>query len=110
MMIHINDKAIATNREGYLLNSQDWDQEIAVAIAKQLSLELTDSHWLIIDFMRTFYQRYQAIPLMRLFIKAIRAELGDEVANSGYLNQLFPPGFLKTACKIAGLPKPRHCM
>ena len=109
-MLLIDGHEIPTNEHGYLVDLNDWTETVALTIALQSKIELTDAHWQIIYFIREFYQQYQAIPLMRLFIKAICKQFGDDIGNSIYLNTLFPGGFLKVACKIAGLPKPKHCM
>ena len=43
-----------------------------------------------------------------LAIKAVSAAI--DKGNSKYLNQLFPFGPAKQACRYAGLPKPTGCV
>ena len=57
-MLEVNNRHIETDASGYLLNVEDWDIEVAQAIAKLEQLELTDAHWEIIHFIRAFYQEY----------------------------------------------------
>ena len=54
--------------------------------------------------------QFKHLPNARVFTKAIAVELGEEKGNSRYLHKLFPDGPLKTACKLAGLPKPPTCL
>lgn len=98
---------IETTGEGFLINMGDWNEGVALQIAE---LELTDSHWEILYFIREYYQRFKHLPNARVFTKAIRKEFGEDKGNSRYLYRLFPQGPLKYACKIAGLSKPPTCL
>ncbi len=49
-------------------------------------------------------------PSNRLFVKAVKEALGEDKGNSIYLMQLFPGTPAKTACRIAGLPRPTNCL
>ncbi|MEM1244313.1 MAG: TusE/DsrC/DsvC family sulfur relay protein [Pseudomonadota bacterium] len=99
-----------TTTEGYLIDFNAWTEDVATTIASQEDLELTERHWQIIFFLRKYYEKYETIPPLRLLVRAIKKEFGEEIGNSIYLHQLFPQGVLRIACKIAGLPKPKHCM
>lgn len=101
---------IETDKEGYLKNLDDWSEELAVIIAKDEGIELTNDHWEIIRFVREFYQTYQTSPAIRALIKALKPVMGDNKANSLYLAKLFPKGTAKQVSKIAGLPKPAKCI
>ena len=102
--------SIRLNEHGYLVDRSCWTQEIAVALAKKENIELTEEHWLILNFLRNFYQEHEVIPPLRIFIKNLKAVYGAELGNSLKLHQLFPQSPLKYACLIAGIPKPKHCM
>ena len=93
-----------------MLNIDDWDVEVAQAIAKLENLELTDAHWEIIHFVRAFYQEYKTSPAIRMLVKATAQKLGEDKGNSRYLQRLFPEGPAKQATKLAGLPKPAKCL
>jgi len=110
MELEINGVSIATNDQGFLLDRNLWNEQVALHIASLDGIELTDAHWEIVRFIRHFYQQYKYLPNARVFSKAIKNELGVEKANSRYLLKLFPQGPLKYSCKIAGLPKPPSCL
>ena len=98
------------NKDGYLLNSLQWNEEVARAIAQLESIELTDAHWEVIYFVRDFYQEYNTSPAIRMLVKAMAEKLGEDKGNSRYLQRLFPEGPAKQATKLAGLPKPAKCL
>lgn len=101
---------IETTSEGFLLHYSQWDQNTANYMANNAGIELTAEHWEIIDFIREYYIKYEHLPNSRMFVAAIRKKYGVEKGNSRYLQNLFPAGPLKYACKIAGLPKPPTCL
>lgn len=99
------------NNEGFLEDANSWTQEVAEVIAGEDSIELSEKHWEIINFLRNFYEKHEiSPPSNRLFVKAVREEMGEEKGNSIYLMQLFPGTPAKTACRIAGLPRPTNCL
>jgi tRNA 2-thiouridine synthesizing protein E len=101
----------ARNNEGFLENADDWTPEIASHIAEFDSIELGDKHMEIIEFLRLFYKEHDmSPPSNRLFVKAVKEALGEKKGNSIYLMQLFPGTPAKTACRIAGLPRPTNCL
>jgi len=108
--IEVNGKTVETDEEGYLVNLSDWTEDAAVELAKQDEIELTDNHWEVINFLRTYYEEYQIAPAVRILTKAIGKKLGKEKGNSKYLYELFPYGPAKQACRFAGLPKPTGCI
>lgn len=99
-----------TNAEGFLCDPDDWTDAVAEELARRVSLQLTERHWQIVHFARDYYLRYRHLPNMRMFVKAIRSSLGEDVGNSRYLYALFPESPLKQAFLIAGLPKPPSCI
>lgn len=103
-------KTVEVDEEGYLVNINDWTRDIAQELAKSENVEMTDSHWEVIDFLREYYNEYQIAPAVRVLTKAIGKKLGPEKGNSKYLYELFPYGPAKQACKIGGLPKPTGCI
>jgi tRNA 2-thiouridine synthesizing protein E len=109
-MLMINEQEIATDKQGYLLNSADWSEALAPIIAAQESIELSPSHWEVVLFVRNFYLQYNTSPAIRALVKAMAKKLGEDKGNSIYLYKLFPKGPAKQATKIAGLPKPAKCL
>ena len=45
MSIEVNDKALETDPEGFLVNWDEWSRDVAEAMAAADDLELTDNHW-----------------------------------------------------------------
>lgn len=100
----------ATDKEGYLLNLEDWSEQVAEAIARAAGIELTPAHWEIIRLVRDFYAEYEVSPAMRPLVKAVREQLGADKGNSIYLMTLFPGSPAKLLARIAGLPRPTNCL
>ena len=106
----VENVCLETNDQGFLVNSADWNEEVAKQLAELNNIPLTDAHWEIIFFIRHYYKQFKHLPNARVFTKAIAKALGEEKGNSRYLHKLFPDGPLKYACKLAGLPKPPTCL
>ncbi len=110
MVIEINGTPLVLTREGFLADHRQWNEQVAKVLASREGLELTEAHWEVIRFIRDYYLRVEHLPNMRIFVKAVAQALGEDKGNSRYLHRLFPKGPLKYACKLAGLPKPPHCI
>ena len=110
MSIEVNGKTLETDEEGYLANLNDWEPEVATAMAQIDECDLTENHWEVINFLRGYYDEYQIAPAVRVLTKAIGKKLGKDKGNSKYLYQLYPYGPAKQACKYAGLPRPTGCV
>ncbi|WP_286342942.1 TusE/DsrC/DsvC family sulfur relay protein [Ferrimonas sp. YFM] len=109
-MLNFNGQEIATDKQGYLLDSSQWQPEMAPILAEQEGIELSDAHWEVVNFVRDFYVEFNTSPAIRVLVKAIGQKLGEDKGNSKYLYKLFPKGPAKQATKIAGLPKPARCI
>lgn len=110
MHLNIGGHEIALDKDGYLINLNDWDKEIAFALARQENISLTFEHWEIINLLQDFYREFEISPAMRAFVTYTGKKLGSEKGKSIYLLQLFPPSPAKIASKIAGLPRPTNCL
>lgn len=108
--LRFQDKIIATDKQGYLLDHLLWSIDLAEVMASNDSFQLTDAHWEVINFVRQFYLIYNTSPAIRALTKAMKSEFGEEKASSRYLYKLFPEGPAKQATKYAGLPKPARCI
>lgn len=95
----------ATDDEGYLIDPGEWSEEIALELAQREGIELTDAHWDAIRFMRDFYQEHQVIPDVRFVARHLAARFGADSRNMIF--ELFPYGYVKQACRIAGMKRPR---
>ena len=102
----VEQKSIILERDadGNLKNLSDWNNEIALELAKEEGIEeLTERHWLVVNFMRKEFKEKGDAPSIRRLTK----ESGVETKE---LYNLFPKGPAKKAAKIAGLPKPKGCI
>ena len=57
-MIELDNKSIETTEMGYLVNAEDWTEELATHIATQEKLELSDKHWDVIKHLRDELTNY----------------------------------------------------
>ncbi len=110
MAYETNGKTIEADEEGYLVNISEWNEDLAVQIAKDENVNLTPEHWEVVNFLREYYAEYQIAPAIRVLTKALSKKYGPDKASNKYLYELFPYGPAKQACKIAGLPKPTGCV
>lgn len=102
--------ASAFDRDGFLRDRQQWSPALAEALAAQEGLLLTDAHWEVLHLVRKYYARFDSSPGMRPLVKFCARELGPEKGKSIYLLSLFPGSPARLASRIAGLPKPDHCL
>jgi tRNA 2-thiouridine synthesizing protein E len=72
MSIEVNGKTIETNENGYLIDHNEWNEDVAKFIAEQEGIgELTDKHWDIINYLRDEYiNNNQNQPNERTILKA----------------------------------------
>ncbi len=103
-------KVLRMNARGSLADIGDWNERLAEFMANKEGLHLTPEHWEVIHFLRQFYFSYGIAPMVRLLIKHMRQELGEEKSNQDYLYRLFPGGPAKQGSRIAGLPEPQGCI
>ena len=110
MILVFKNKKIPIDKHGYLLDVSSWEHDLGVYMAEVDGIHLSDEHWEVVNFVRSFYLTYNTSPAIRALTKALKIEFGEEKANSRYLFRLFPDGPAKQATKYAGLPKPARCL
>ncbi len=98
----IAGKTITVNEEGYLTDFSQWTKEVGESIATESNISLTPRHWEVIDYLQNEQKNQVALSIRR-------------IGKSGVVDikefyQLFPKAPLKTATKIAGIPKPASCI
>lgn len=108
--ICINGQQVELDQDGFLVRLDDWSDEVAIALAENENLVLSDAHFEIIHALRQFHAQFQLSPAMRPLVKYIEQQLGKNKGNSIYLLSLFPGSPAKLASKLAGLPKPDNCL
>lgn len=106
--IEVNGKSVETNDTGFLVNIDDWDESVAVALALQDGLTLTDKHWDVIKYLRSeFFDNREHQPNNREMVKGM-SEVWSEKIDTKALFDLFPGGPSKQAGRISGLPESRR--
>ena len=92
---------IEVDDEGYLLNTDEWNEEVACALTQTVEdveeCDLTKDRMEILHFMRDYYKKYESFPIVRQVCKNVHQD------NACLYEQFIDP--IK-AWKIAGLPKP----
>ena len=78
IMIEFAGRQYQTDKHQYLLNIEDWSPELAEHIAQLEQITLSESHWEVIHFVRDFYREYQTSPAIRMLVKAMAKQLGED--------------------------------
>ncbi len=95
---------------GNLVNPEEWNEDMAGHLAKKEGIELTDAHWVVLRYLRKFYFQYGITPMVKILIKHMGEELGNNVSDRDALYKLFPGGPSRQGSRIAGLPAPQGCI
>ncbi len=110
MQATVNGNTIELSEAGWLLNLEQWSEELANEIAVNEKVpELTDEHWDIIKMAREFFEENGTVAEPRVFSKMMKKQFGADRSSQKYIYSLFPTGLIKCANKIAGLPRPKGC-
>jgi TusE/DsrC/DsvC family sulfur relay protein len=97
-------KTIESDDDGFLVDTAEWSEGLALAIAENDGLELTDKHWDVINYLRTeFFSNGSMQPMERAIKKAMEAHWQTKISSKELYN-LFPQSPSKQGLKIAGLP------
>jgi len=99
----MNGREIQVNEEGFLTQYDEWDEELAEVLAKNIDIDLTDKHWKVIRFLREDFKTQGETPTTR------RVQTVGGVPTKEQF-QLFPTKPAKKMAYIAGLPKPHGCV
>ena len=94
---------VTVDEEGFMTEYEQWNEDIAAALATNIGIELGESHWQVIKFLREDYKEQGETPMLR------------RVSNVGGVStkelfQLFPKKPAKKMSYIAGVPKPHGCV
>ena len=99
----MNGREIQVNDEGFLTQYDEWNEELAEVLAKNIDIDLTDEHWKVIRFLREDFKTQGETPTTR------RVQTVGGVPTKEQF-QLFPKKPAKKMAYIAGLPKPHGCV
>jgi tRNA 2-thiouridine synthesizing protein E len=92
------DKKYRVDRKGFLIDPREWDEGFAESMAPYVKIkgELTKEHWKFIYFIRHTFDKMNVCPIVYVACKKNHIGVGD-------LKRLFPTGYLRGACKLAGV-------
>jgi tRNA 2-thiouridine synthesizing protein E len=108
MAVEIDGKPLETTETGYLVNVEDWNEQVATYLAAQEGIELTQAHWDVLHYLRDEYINNNGNqPNNRSIIKDMSGKWGHKVSNKEMFD-LFPGNPSKQAGLIAGLPESRR--
>jgi tRNA 2-thiouridine synthesizing protein E len=84
--------------DGFLTDFDDWDESFAESMAPKFGIAggLTPRHWEVIHYIRRMFVEYGQCPLVYHTCKANGLRIRD-------LQTLFPSGYLRGACRLAGV-------
>ncbi|MBY3203467.1 TusE/DsrC/DsvC family sulfur relay protein [Rhizobium laguerreae] len=102
--------SVALDADGYLANADDWTPAIAVRLARNDGLELSERHWAVINQLRVFWYNELVSPPLRILVRVAGQVPGGEHGTARALHGLFPGEPAKKACRYAGLPRPEGCL
>jgi tRNA 2-thiouridine synthesizing protein E len=91
------------DQDGFMVDPNAWTPEVGEAIAESIGINLTDRHWVVINYARQEFETNGEPPTLRRITK--RTDV-----NTKEIYQLFPGGPAKVAAKISGLGKPTGCI
>lgn len=96
---------VRTDSEGYLVDPENWNEDVAREIAGKENINLGPEHWDVLRFMRGYFEEHRVAADARFVIKYLTGKYG--VPGRDLLYKLFPYGYVQQACKIAGMKRPR---
>ena len=98
------------NENGYLVNLEDWNEQVAREIAEKEGITLSEKAWEVINYLRDEYLNNNGNqPNERNMVKHFKSvwtDMGKVDAKALY--EHFPKGPAKQAGKIAGLPETKR--
>lgn len=95
-----NGRTYQTDDEGFLINFGDWAEGWADYVNGLENInELNDEHWKVLNILRAYYDKNNLTPLTVVVCRSTGTPLKK-------ISYLFPSGFVRGACKMAGLPRP----
>lgn len=95
--------SVAVDNEGFLVDRDDWSEEVAIELAQADGFEMTEQVMGLILAARAMYEEDGVVPPIRIFAK-------KQKVTTKELYNIFKKGPMKLICKWGGLPKPTGCV
>ena len=103
MAIEVKGRTVETTENGYLVDANDWDEDVALVLAADEEIEMTEQHWDIVKYLRDeHFNNNGNEPNERTILKAMAKQWGTKPTSKDMYN-LFPQMPSKQGRKIAGL-------
>ncbi len=101
--IELAGQMVEVDEQGFMQQIDKWNEDIARAYAVKEGIgELTENHWKVLNYLRSYYLANGICPMVRKLVK-------DSGFTLKQLYDLFPEGPANSACKWAGIPKATGC-
>lgn len=90
--------AVRFDDKGHLVDPSQWNEDLARLLAENAGLSLlTNSHWRVIYYLRSYYKQFRAMPPPRIVCRRLDIQGHD-------IKAMF--GSCLTVWLISGLPDP----
>ena len=100
--------SVEVDEAGYLVDPAAWTPAFAEKTAADEGIVLTDLHWRVIDFMRSYLDEHGIAADARFVLRFLETECDvDKSGAKRLMFDAFPYGYVRQACKIAGMRQPR---
>ena len=95
------NKTVVVDDEGFLDDSQIWDEDVARMLASHEGIEQLDENKLkIVHSLREHYKKHESFPILGKICK-VSGNRSRDCVSEEFINPML-------AWKIAGLPKPSN--
>lgn len=96
--LDVAGRKVRLDDEGYLLNFEDWNEQVACALAEGEGIEELETEKMdILKFIREHYRKFNFFPILHAVCKHVH--LPKDCLSEEFLDPM-------VAWKLAGLPKP----
>jgi TusE/DsrC/DsvC family sulfur relay protein len=99
----LEGRTLHVDEEGFLTELDEWNEDVARALAAQIGITLTDKHLALLQFLRKDFAERGETPTTRRVQLAGGVPVPEQFA-------LFPGKPAKKMAYVAGLPKPHGCV
>jgi len=100
--------SVQLDNEGYVIDPEQWSEELAQRFAEEEGITLDSQYWTVLNYIRDYWSNNHIAPDVRHVIKHLcETQSMDKKQAKQHLFRLFPYGYVKQACKLSGMKRPR---
>jgi tRNA 2-thiouridine synthesizing protein E len=100
------DLVFGVHDDDAITRFKKWERQQAEDLAKSMNISLTNEHWKVIGFIRTYFANAGELRHARILSEVLAERFADE-GGAKYLFQLFPGGPVSQGCQLAGVQVPK---